>query len=86
MRHLATAAALLLVAAPAFAQGDGLKTGLTIRDSAGKRLGTIDRVLPDGSVRLILGGRFVRIPADKVSVAEGKVTTSLTKREASRLN
>lgn len=62
-----------------------LKPGRTIRDAGNLRLGKIDRVTDDGSVRLIFNSRFVTIPASTLSANEGNLVTSLTKREVSRL-
>ncbi|WP_448578656.1 hypothetical protein [Thermaurantiacus sp.] len=62
-----------------------LRPGQTVRDPANARLGKIDRVNADGSVRIIFEERFVIIPADKLVVHNGNVTTSLTRREVARL-
>lgn len=81
-------AASLLVAAPVIAQtaeATGPRAGSVLLDGSGKRLGRIDRVMADGSLRLIVGEKFVTIPAGTVSVKDGVASTSLSKREASRL-
>lgn len=62
-----------------------IRTGRTLRDPANVRVGKIDRVNADGSVRVIFEERFITIPADTLSVKDGEVTTSLTRREVSRL-
>ncbi len=86
-----TAAALLALATPLMAgavtaETPGVKAGATLRDAGDLRLGRIDRVLDDGSVRIIFDGRFVTVPADKLVVADnGTVSTTLTKREVAKL-
>ncbi len=81
--------ASLFAAAPVAAESADLatapKAGSVLLDGAGKRLGRIDRVMADGSLRLIVGEKFVTIPASTVSVKDGVATTTLSKREASRL-
>ena len=47
----------------------------------GARLAPVYRVGPDGSAQIILEGKLVTIPASKLSVAGGRLTTSLTKNE-----
>lgn len=90
MKLLSTAL-LLAFAAPlatgaSAAEAPAAKIGSTMRDAGDLRLGRVDRVFEDGSVRIIFDGRFVTVPADKISVAEnGDVTTSLTKREVAKL-
>lgn len=90
MKTLAIAAALALVAplaaTAAYADAPAVKAGKTLRDASNIRLGRIDKVNEDGSVRIIYDSRFVTVPADKVVVAEnGDASTTLTKREVSKL-
>jgi ribosomal protein L13 len=95
MTRLFALAAVLLLSTPAGAAdtatttaspaSDAVKVGKTLRDAGNVRLGKIDRVYDDGSVRIIFGDRFVVIPADKLTVSGDEVTTSLTKREVSRI-
>ena len=47
----------------------------------GARLAPVYRVGADGSAQIILEGRMVTIPAAKLSMAGGRLTTSLTKNE-----
>ena len=47
----------------------------------GARLAPVYRVGPDGSAQIILEGKMVTIPASKLSMAGGHLTTSLTKNE-----
>ena len=81
----APAATQAVEPAPAVANADVVKPGRTLRDSANTRLGKIDQVNADGSVRIIFDARFVTIPADTISVSGSEPVTSLTKREVSKL-
>lgn len=47
----------------------------------GGRLGSIYRVGDDGSVQLILDGKMKTVPGNTLSMADGKLTTSLSKAE-----
>ncbi len=83
-------AAALLVGAPAIAADTAdatpvVKTGKTLRDSNNVRIGKIDRVYADGSVRVINDNRFVTIPADAIAMVDGQPTTTLSKREVTKL-
>ncbi|MEZ5710363.1 MAG: hypothetical protein R3E02_13350 [Blastomonas sp.] len=76
------AIATLAAATPAMAQPDGaVAANKTIFDAEGKRIGKIDRVLDDGAVTVIYRGKVVKIAADTISTDEGKVKTSLTRKE-----
>lgn len=88
MRIIFALAAAIAIAAPAMAQTAAAapQEGATIRDAANVRLGKIDRVYPDGSVKLIYRSKFVTIPADKIMMAQDGVMTSLTRQEVSKLN
>ena len=90
MRSTILTALLVLVAAPAAAQDAAPaplmpKRGELVRDANATRIAAIERVNPDGSVKIIFGSRFVTIPANKLQVAADGVTTTLTRREVSRL-
>ena len=50
-------------------------------DATGGRLAPVYRVGADGSASIILDGRMVTIPGSTLSVADGKLKTSLSKRE-----
>ncbi len=89
MRFALIATALILSAAPLAAAESAApqpKVGQTLRGASNTRLGVIDKVLADGSVRVIVDERFVVIPAGTLTVADGKVVTSLSKAEVSKLN
>ena len=47
----------------------------------GGRLGSVYRVNDDGSVQLILDGAMRTIPGETLSMVDGKLTTSLSKRD-----
>ena len=81
----APAAAQTVESTSAVATADVVKPGRTLRDASNARLGKIDQINADGSVRIIFDARFVTIPADTISVAGGEPVTSLTKREVSKL-
>ena len=52
----------------------------------GARLAPVYRVGADGSAQIILEGKMVTIPASKLSMAGGRLTTSLTKNEVLALH
>lgn len=87
MRLFFIATALIAAAAPAYAEETppAVRTGLLLLDANNARLGQIDRVYPDGSVRIIYGTRFVTIPAATIGAANGKIVTTLKRREVERL-
>jgi hypothetical protein len=55
--------------------------GKMLTSANGARLGAVYRVNPDGSAQLIIDGKLVNVPANTLSIANGKLTTSLTKSE-----
>lgn len=82
MRYVLAAAALIAAPLPAFAQAPAtILVGQTLHGPANSRLGEIDRVFPDGSVRVILDGALVVVPASTISVIGGKPVTTLSRRE-----
>jgi hypothetical protein len=74
-------APLSLTAAPALAQTPAVTSGKALFSADGKRLGAVYKVASDGSLQVILDGKLVSVPGSTVSVADGKVTTSLTKKD-----
>jgi hypothetical protein len=52
----------------------------------GARLAPVYRVGADGSAQIILEGKMVTIPAAKLSMASGRLTTSLSKSEVLALH
>jgi uncharacterized Zn-binding protein involved in type VI secretion len=47
----------------------------------GARLGVVYRVTPDGSVQVIIDGKLATISGSTLSMANGSLTTSLTKND-----
>jgi len=80
---LIVAAVAALTATSAMA--DAPRPGQVIRDSGNARVGNVDRVNADGSVRLIYDSRFVTIPADKLEVKDNAVLVSLKKNEIAKI-
>jgi hypothetical protein len=60
--------------------------GKMLTAANGARLGAVYRVNPDGSAQIIIDGKLVTVPANTLSVANGKLTTSLTKSEVLALH
>lgn len=52
----------------------------------GARLAPVYRVGPDGSAQIILEGKMLTVPAATLSMAGGRLTTSLTKNEVLALH
>ena len=50
----------------------------------GRRIASVYRVRSNGDAELIIDGKLVTVPANTLSVADGKLATSLTKREINR--
>jgi len=55
--------------------------GKMLTAANGARLGAVYRVGPDGSAQIIIDGKLVTVPANTISIANGKLVTSLTKSE-----
>lgn len=85
MKKLYLAAMLsAFIAVPALA--DSVATpGKVLLAAGGARLGPVYRVGADGSAQVIIDGRLISIPANTLSVADGKLTTSLTKKEVNSI-
>ncbi len=71
------------VAAPtaATAPAPVASKGEMLLAAGGARLAPVYRVTADGSAQIIFDGRLVTIPANTLSSADGKLTTSLSKRD-----
>jgi len=52
----------------------------------GARLAPVYRVGADGAAQIIIEGKMVTVPANTLSMAGGKLTTSLTKNEVLALH
>lgn len=92
LRIIAPAAvfAAFAMAAPAAAQDTGpaveIKAGRILKDESGARIGRIEKVLADGSARVIFDGRFVTIPAASMKAVNGDPVTSMAKKDIAKLN
>jgi hypothetical protein len=58
-----------------------LTAGKMLYGPNGYRIAPIYRVTPEGNPQVILNGRLVTVPASTLSTVEGKVTSSLSKKE-----
>lgn len=59
--------------------------GKMIYGANGQRIAAAYRVTADGTVQVILNGKLINIPASTLSEVNGKIATSLTKAELSKL-
>ncbi len=90
MRLALSFAAALLIAEPAFANETAAppalerapRQGEVLRDTGGRQIGQVYKVQPSGAVLAIVNRETVRIPADTLSIVDGKLVTTLTKSEA----
>ncbi len=84
------AAALVFVAATAVAQDSSSAAlaakGQMLVAANGSRLGSVYKVVSDGSVQLIIDGKMITVPAATLSSSDGKLATSLTKSEVLALH
>ena len=56
--------------------------GKTLFDANGKNVGVIYKVTSDGSAQLVIDDqRLITVPASSLSQVDGKIRTSLTKRD-----
>jgi len=56
--------------------------GEVLRDAKARIVGKVYKVQPSGGVLAIVNRETVRIPADTLSIVNGRLVTSLTKGEA----
>lgn len=89
IKFLIIAASLATV--PAMAQeasapaaAANVKQGAMVYSADGRRIGRVDRVR-DGAVNIIFDGRIVRIPVSTLSDADKGLTTSLTRKDVTKL-
>lgn len=73
----------LLAAVPQTAEAP--KPGKYLTQADGRQIARIQRVLADGSVVVIVGEKYVTVPAATVSVKDGKASTTMTQREIARM-
>ena len=85
MRKSWVALAMVALSLPAIAQEAVATEGKMLVGANGARLGAVYRVTPDGSAQLIVDGKMVTVPVATLSVVDGKLTTSLSKREVRKL-
>lgn len=78
---------------PAAAQGTSdaaaapvAQKGKMLVAANGSRLAAVYRVGSDGAAQIIIDGKMVTVPANTLSVVDGKLTTSLTKSEVLALH
>jgi hypothetical protein len=78
---------------PAFAEAPpdatptaSVEKGKMLVAANGSRLGVVYRVGPDGAAQVIIDGHMVSVPANTISNADGKLTTSLTKSQVLALH
>lgn len=55
--------------------------GKMLYTSTGDRLAAVYRVGQDGTAQIILNGKMVNVPAASLAAADGKLTTSLSKKD-----
>ena len=58
-----------------------VNAGKMLYAANGYRIAPIYRVTEDGNPQVIMNGRLVTVPASTLSDVDGKVTTSLSKKE-----
>ena len=87
MRNLAIFLALAMLGPVAHAEisANDMRSGQIVRTQGGVKVGQVDRVNGDGSVRIIYGERFVTLPAESVKSEGGIVTTSLGRKDIGKL-
>lgn len=92
MRASILLAALISIASPVVAQSAAVATtavvatrGQMLSSADRARLGSVVRVNDDGSVAIIFDTRLLTIPASTLKLDNGKLTTSLNKREITSL-
>ena len=69
----------------AAAEANVATEGKMLLASNGSRLGAVYRVTDDGSAQVIVDGKMVTVPANTLSVTDGKLVTSLSKAEVRKL-
>ena len=72
---------LVLATTPALADQPMVHRGQVLRDANKARLGVIDSIANDGTVGLVIDGTYARVPAQTISLVDGKPTTTLIKHD-----
>lgn len=67
-------------------EGAGVQVdaGKMLYSAAGTRIASVYRVSAEGNPQVIIDGRLITVPSATLSQANGKLTTSLTKRDLIR--
>ncbi len=81
---LACAVLAFSAAAQASSQNDSVSVaakGKVLVAADGARLGPVYRVETDGAVQMIIEGKLVTVPASTLSSVDGRLRTTLSKRE-----
>jgi hypothetical protein len=58
-----------------------ITSGKMLYSTSGYRIAPIYRVNADGHPQVIVDGRLVTVPSTSISAVNGKITTTLTKKE-----
>src|SRR5262245_28447226 len=61
-----------------------IDSGKMLYSSTGHRIASVYRVTSEGNPQVILDGRLVTVPSSSLSEVNGKLTTSLSKRDLAR--
>lgn len=80
------AAAFSLTAPAAFAADVEVERNERLYDASGSSVAKVNRVENDGDVLVIYKGKVRRIQAETLSKTDGKLATTLTKKEIRGLN
>ncbi len=88
MKILAALVAFTALATTAQAQTTArvVHVGEIVRTPTGARVGAVDRINDDGSLRVIHDDQFITLPANSITSQDGKVTTSLAAKEINKLH
>ena len=81
MKKMLIVALMCAAAVPAMAQQTAVSKGMMLVANDGSRLGAVYRVGADGSAQLIIDGKMVTVPADKLTTTDGKLSTTFSKHE-----
>jgi hypothetical protein len=61
-----------------------VRAGQMLYSSEGRRIAAIYSVDGEGNAKVIYNGRMITVPAATLSAVNGKVTTSLTRKDVAR--
>ena len=78
------AASALSLTAPAALAAE-VQRNERLYDASGSSIGKVNRVADDGDILIIYKGKVRRIQAETLSETDGKLMTTLTKKELRRL-